>query len=440
MLNTRKTLIDNFLRIAKVPRESGNEEQIANFFVNIAKENNLYVYKDRNNNVLIKKKGNKNTEPIALQAHLDMVCVKKKDSIHNFETDGIEVIIKGDKVTSKDTSLGADQGVGLTLLLTIIENKNLIHPDLEILLTSEEETTFNGAVTFPYGKVVSKRMINLDNAKYDSIIIGADGDICNEYFYKGTLIENCMQSYKILMDNFPGGNSSENMEGSKTNAISTMANLLKNNEIYLKSINGGINENDIATFCEAIINTELNIENIANEENIKVTKIENTLSFTKEDTKNILNQIVDLQSGIQKKDVSSANLGRIKTIGNKVKMEYVMRSTNEKELIFMNEKSKQEKNNFQVNEIYEDSIWKPNKKSKLLEDYKKVYIEEYREYPKEEIWHGSIECSTIKKRIKDLDIISIGSNIEKFHTTEEITYIKSWMKTYNLLIKLLEQI
>lgn len=119
----RETLINNFLRISKIPRESGHEEKIANFFVNVAMANNLYYFKDENNNVLIKKKGNIDAESIALQAHLDMVCVKTSDSKHNFSTDGIEVIIDGDVVTAKDTSLGADQGVGLAMMLTILEDR-----------------------------------------------------------------------------------------------------------------------------------------------------------------------------------------------------------------------------------------------------------------------------------------------------------------------------
>ena len=175
----RETLISNFLRISKIPRESGKEDKIANFFIDVAKENNLLYFKDDNNNVLIKKKGNINSSPVALQSHLDMVCIKKEDSKHNFETEGINVVLSDDKVTAKDTTLGADQGVGLAIMLTIMENKSLKHPDLEFLFTTEEETTFNGAVTFPYDKVTSKRLINLDNSKDDSVFIGSDGDICN---------------------------------------------------------------------------------------------------------------------------------------------------------------------------------------------------------------------------------------------------------------------
>ena len=95
-------------------------------------------------------------------------------------------------------------------------------------------------------------------------------------------------------------------------------------------------------------------------------------------------------------------------------------------------------NNFNVSEVYTDSIWKVDYESKLLKQYKELYFNEYSEYPLEEIGHGGIECSSIKKRIDGLDVISIGSTIKKYHTINEETFISSWVKTFNLLIKLLE--
>lgn len=434
----KETLINNFLRISKIPRESGHEEKIADFFVNVAKENNLYYFKDENNNVLIKKKGNINSKPIALQAHLDMVCVKSKDSNHDFENDGIEVVIDGDKVTAKDTSLGADQGVGLAMMLTIMEDNKLSHPDLEFLFTVEEETTFKGAVSFPYSKVESKRLINLDNSKDDGIFIGADGDICNDYVYNGELIENDLPSYKILIDGFPGGNSSEDVNLSENNAITTMANLLIDKDIFIRNIDGGTFENDLATFCEVVINTNINVNDIFKGLNVKIDKVDNKISFSKEDTKNILNEILDLKCGYITKNMASANLGLIKTSDNKVSIYYVFRSMDKNELEMINDESKNLDNNFSVNEVYTDSIWKVDYESELLKEYKKLYFKEYSEYPLEEILHGGIECSSIKKRIDGLDIISIGSIIRKYHTVDEVTFISSWIKTYDLLIKFLQ--
>lgn len=433
----RQTLINNFIRISKIPRESGHEEKIANFFVDIAKKNNLYSFKDENNNVLIKKRGNISSQPLALQAHLDMVCVKTKDSKHNFETDGINVEINNDIVTAKDTSLEADQGVGLAIMLTIMEAKNLNHPDLEFLLTTEEETTFNGVVTFPYSKVKSRHLINLDNDKDNTVLVASAGDICNEYILRGELLQNNLPAHKILIADFPSGNSGINISLSEKNAITTMAKLLKNKEIFLKSIKGGTNENDIASSCEVIINTNLPIESLFKKQNAEITKINNNISFSKEDTQNILNQILALKCGFLSSN-TSANLGVINTINNEVKITYLLRSIEEQELKDNNKEINKLTYKFNVINKYQDSIWPKNHESLLLNKYKEVYYNEYSVYPKEEISHGGLECSSINKRISNLDIISIGSNLKNIHTVDETTYISSWLKTYKLLINLLE--
>lgn len=174
--------------------------------------------------------------------------------------------------------------------------------------------------------------------------------------------------------------------------------------------------------------------------NATIDKVDNKISFSKEDTKNILNEILDLKCGYITKNMASANLGLIKTSDNKVNIYYVFRSMDENELEMINNESKNLNNSFTVNEVYTDSIWNVDYESKLLCNYKELYFKEYLEYPIEEIWHGGIECSSIKKRIDGLDIISIGSTIRKYHTIDEVTFISSWLKAFNLLLKFLQHI
>lgn len=185
--------LELFSKISQIPRESGKEKKFADFLESFAKENKLECYRDENNNVLIKKNGNKeNNESIILQAHMDMVCVKKENSNHNFEVDPIEIVKSGDVISAKDTSLGADQVIGLAIMLLILESSKIKHPDLECLFTTEEETTFNGAVNFNYSKLKGKRLINLDHCKDNSIVIGCDADICNKYIFEGKLITSSL--------------------------------------------------------------------------------------------------------------------------------------------------------------------------------------------------------------------------------------------------------
>lgn len=430
----RDELINNFLRISKIPRGSGKEKQISDFFSHVAKNNNLFYYQDKYNNLLIKKKGNIPGDTIILEAHMDMVCVKEKDSIHNFDTDGINVIISGDNVFAKDTTLGADQGVGLAFMLTLIESNNIKHPDLEFMFTTEEETTFNGAINFPYDKVVGKKLINLDYDKDDVIVVASTGDVLNEYVYEGTIEKRNIPSYKITFTT-NGGNSGVEITKAKYNAIYSLASILKDKEIYLKSINGGVFENDIADTCELVLQTNDDILSLKND-NIKIEMIDNDESFSLIDTTNIINEILCLESGYLS-NTASANLGIIKTTNNKVIIDYLIRSTDVKEIEIISNNINNLNYNFKVFEKYTDDVWKVNKESSLYKKYNKLYYDMYHEYPKEEIVHGGLEIASIVKRIKDLEAISIGANMENIHTTREITHISSWKKIFNLLINLL---
>ena len=433
----KEILLNNFLRISKIPRMSGKERQISDFFIDVAKNNNLEYYQDENNNLLIKKKGNVIGESIAFQAHLDMVCVKKQNSDHNFMTDGIDVIINGDEVTARDTSLGADQGVGLALMLTLIEDNDLNHPDLEFLFTVEEETTFKGAITFPYDKVASKKMINLDYCMDNAIVIGSAGDKVDEYIYEGTISKKELNSYKLTIKGLCGGNSGENIEASGNNAIITLINELINKDIYIKSINGGTFENDIATSCEIILQSSLDLIDEFNNSNIEVEQIDNDESFSLEDTKNIINQILELKSGFIS-ETASGNLGMIKTINNKIVITYLYRSTSDKELNNFYNNSNNQKYGFKLNKLYDDQIWKLDKDSYMFNKYKEVYYNLFHDNPIEVTAQGGLEIAAIQEKISGLDIISIGANMKNIHTVDEITYISSWNKVYKIIINFLK--
>ena len=153
----------------------------------------------------------------------------------------------------------------------------------------------------------------------------------------------------------------------------------------------------------------------------------------------IIDEIINLKCGYISNNNASGNIGIIKTIDNEIKIYYIFRSIDENELETINNETIKLGNNFKVDKIYTDSIWHPNNHSKLLKEYRETYHNEYNEYPKEVIGQGGMECSSIIKRLPDIDIISIGANMENCHTINEITYISSWNKIYDLIIKLLNK-
>ena len=366
-----------------------------------------------------------------------MVCVKTSDSNHDFINEGIEVIIDGDKVFANNTTLGADQGVGLAIMLTIMEDKTLFHPDLEFWLTVEEETTFKGVLNFPYDKTNCKQLINIDYCLDDAVVIGSASDLANEYIFKSNLVLNDLPSFKIKFDGFPGGNSGENVNESKNNAIITMINLLRDKDIYIKSINGGFFENDVATDCEVILNTNIDINSIFSDSNAKIERINNKYTFSKEDTFKIINEILSLKSG-SISNTASANLGTIKTSDNEIKIKYLIRSINQDEIEKLSDETKKLEYGFEVNRCYTEDVWKSNENSGILKKYQNTYFTLYNTYPKETIALGGLECGYISNT-KGLDVISIGAINNNFHSVNEETYISSWIKIYNILVELLKK-
>ena len=447
--------LELFYKLSQIPRESGKEKRFADFLEAFAKENNLECYRDKSNNVLIKKSGNKkNNEPIILQAHMDMVCVKTENSNHDFDTDPIEIVRNGDMISAKDTSLGADQGIGLAIMLLILESSKIKHPDLECLFTTEEETTFHGAENFDYSKLKGKRLINLDHCKDDSIVIGCDADICNQYIFEGKHITTNMPSYRITISDVEGGNSGVEIERSSQNAIIIMAKIIQKlqaeKEVYICQILGGDSENDIATSCKCIIKTDIKdienkIKSYIEEKHIgiQIDEVDSEMSFSSEDSKKIIEEIINLKQGLitnRNNIITSGNIGKIETINTKIVITGILRSIEESEMEEQNHENKRvsKSNNFETEEVYKDLAWIPNVNSKLKENYKNIYYQVNGEYPDFEITHGGLECSCMAQRITGLDMISIGSIIEDFHTVNEKMYISSCEKTIKTLLTFLE--
>ena len=339
-------------------------------------------------------------------------------------------------------------------MLLILKSEKIKHPDLECLFTTEEETTFDGAVNFDYTRLKGKRLINLDHCKEDSIVVGCDADICNKYAFEGELITANIPAYKIRISNIEGGNSGVYIERSDKNAIMIMAKIIQKlqleDKVWINKISGGSSENDIATFCECVIKTDIEdienkIKNNMKEKNlcIQIEKIVIDMAFSLKDSKNIINEIINLKQGLilnKNNIITSGNLGVIQTIENKVIIKGILRSLDIEELQEQNRVNIliSKSNDFKVEEVYKDSSWIPNANSKLKENYKNIYYKVNGKYPDFEITHGGLECSCIAKRIIGLDMISIGSIIEDFHTINEKTYISSCEKTLKTLLAYLE--
>ena len=185
-----------FDQICAIPHPSHHEDALATFIVNWAKEKQFFAERDEAGNVLIRKPataGMENSQPVVLQAHLDMVPQANEGNPHNFTQDPIRPYIDGDWVKALGTTLGADNGIGLSSTLAVLESTDIAHPPLEVLLTMTEETGMDGAVHLRRNWLKSEILINTDTEEIGEIYIGCAGGVNAMLNYLFTVREQFIQ-------------------------------------------------------------------------------------------------------------------------------------------------------------------------------------------------------------------------------------------------------
>lgn len=474
-----KAVFKYFEDLTEIPRESGKEEKVANYLLEFAKENELYAEKDDFNNVLIKKdasEGYENHETIILQAHIDMVCEKNANVEHDFDNDPIDITIEDGKVIAKETTLGADNGVGVAYAMSILADKELNHPPIEFLATSDEERGMTGISNFDFSKLSGTKVINLDSNDEGVVVVGCAGGpvirigIPLEYDKTKNNI-----TYKIKIAGLLGGHSGEDIHRGRANSNKLMVRVLNKIIKEIKSfeiadIIGGNKYNAIPRNTEAYINIsekdielfEKIIENyneiFKNEYRIsdpdvyiKLEKIETIDKvLNRESAMKVLDFINFSDTGILRMDMeyedtveTSISLGVIRFEEGKTRIETIGRSSLETQSEYLADKV------FRLAELlgadYEVmsncSAWEYVVESKLRKTYEEIWKEMTGKDPKMMILHAGLEPSEFAKHInRDLDMISIGPDIRLLHAPGEYFLIDSVKIVYESLIKLIERL
>lgn len=421
-------------------------------------------YRDKYNNVLITKKRNKKSEEtIILQGHLDMVCIKDNDENHNFEKDGIQLLIQNNIITANKTTLGADNGVAVAMMLTILES-NISHPNLECLFTTDEEEGMTGIKNFDFKRLKGKYYINLDNETESEIIIGSAGGITGKiYQYNNKYIKNTLPAYQIEISNLHGGHSGVEIDKGYWNSNLLMANILENisnnNKIYISEFIGGEKNNAISNHTRCIIQTDKKdlekkikeyinkLEFVEQDKNIdiKIKLVNITNSYCEQDSKNIIKLLTNLKQNViftfdNQRPSTSVNVGMVKISNYMNEIHFLIRSTKESELKSVMETNTEIAKAYGYACSFIDSypIWEPVSKSLLLEKYKQAYKNSVGKDIDSNIIHAGLECCIAKQKIKNIDIISIGPNIKNVHTTKEeleIIFNNNILKTLINLLK-----
>ena len=466
-------ILEIFNDLSAVPRGSGNMEQISEYCVDFAKKHSLKYVKDELKNVIIYKEGTKgyeNSDPVILQGHLDMVCQKTEDCEKDFLKDGIDVYFDGDVLCAKGTTLGADNGIAVAMIMSILESNDIPHPPIEAVFTTDEEIGMYGALALDGSLFKAKKMINLDGEEQDTVIVSCAGgtDIkatvkVTRETKKGTLVAVALKGLK-------GGHSGVEINSGRINSnilAGRFLNYMRDvADFDIISVNGGDKSNAIPNSTEIKL-CVYNKEDFVLKANECLDVIKNEMSdrepdfspvvtmgeekeykvFSKELKEKIIYVVSSAFNGVMTFSVNidglvetSLNFGIFKTEEESLTILFSLRSSKETAM----EALKRKLTTFLslVTDDIESSgyypPWEYKQDSSLRELYKKTYKDSFGEEPKVEAIHAGLECGVFSSKIKGLDCISIGPDMWEVHTVNERLSVSSAIRTFNLLCELLE--
>lgn len=468
-----------FSEICQIPRESGHEEQIISYLQQFAKKRSLECKTDEAGNVLICKPasyGMDKAPVVVLQSHSDMVCEKNSDSNHDFAKDPINVTEENGWLIAKETTLGADCGIGMAAQLAILDDENIVHGPIEALFTTEEETGLTGAKSLKPGFLTGKYLINLDSEDEGELFIGCAGgiDTTARFMYKKEPLAPDVVYLKVGFFGATGGHSGDDIEKGRANANQLLASflyqILEKHDISICSIDGGNKRNAIAREAYAIIA-------VKQEEKESVTAIFNKLEaevkeeYSKSDPK-LFGKIeaAEIHDWCIDKDtarrlvyslhgcphgvlaMSQDIAGFVETSTNlaSVKM-------NEEGIITVCTSQRSSINSARYNAakriesvfklagaevIHENEYpgWKPMLDSKLLTLSRSSYKELFNADPVVRAIHAGLECGLFLDIYPYLDMISFGPTIKGCHAPGEKLDIASVEKFWMLLIHILHRL
>lgn len=477
--NLKPSLLWNhFEEICKRPHPSRKEGKVAEYIIAFAKKNGLKYKTDDFGNIVISKNatpGKENLTPVVLQGHLDMVTEKNADVQHDFDKDPIQPFIDGDWVRAKGTTLGSDNGIGVSAALAVLESNDIEHGPIEALFTLDEETGLNGAQSLKPGFLNSKILINLDSEEDGALYIGCAGGQTTfaKFIFKPSEVLANTTALEIKITGLKGGHSGLDINTGRANAIKLMARLLHELNykfgIRLVNINGGSKHNAIPRECFAVIrvakknlsdviayvekfNQTVKTELQTAEQNLTVTinEIKNRSKVMDKITSmNLINALYGVQNGVIKMSAdieglveTSSNLAVVTTKGKNVEIILSQRSSVESEKYDISNAVASVFHLAKADVKQGDGYpgWKPDINSPILHLMKDVYKNLYGTEPEVKAIHAGLECGIIKEKFPEMDMISFGPTIHGAHSPDERVQISTVEKFWNILVNVLKNI
>lgn len=461
-----------FEEISKIPRGSGNTKAISDYCVRFAESHGFKCLQDDSNNCIIfaPAVGCDKAEPILLAGHLDMVCEKAPDCTKDMEKEGIDLAVDGDNISAVGTTLGADDGIAVAMILALLDSDNK-RPPVEAVFTTDEETGMDGAKNIDTSSLRGKMMINLDSEDEGVFTVSCAGGNRTRCILPIKREEYDGETLKITVSGLKGGHSGAEIHRGRANADMLIGRILNYVlpicEARIISVDGGLKDNAIPTSAEAIVKTK-NPEELKKavceiSEVIKndyssvddgiVIDVKEAASKEKaanaDSTEKAVAMLSALPCGLisMSRDIeglpeTSLNLGILKTEESEISAEFCIRSS----VLLKKEELKSRLALImraiggKVISFGDYPAWEYKKDSRLRSVMTEVYENMYKNEPVITAIHGGVECGLFSDKIDGLDCVSIGPNLKDIHTYRETMSISSVKRTWEFLLEVLNEL
>lgn len=466
-----------FSAITRVPRPSKHEGKIIEYLSKWAEEHHLEHSVDGAGNVLIRKvatEGMESAEPVILQAHMDMVCEKNSDVHHDFMLDPIDTYVEDGWVRARGTTLGADDGIGMSMALAVLASDAVAHPALECLFTVDEETGLTGAFNLDEGILTAKRLINLDSEDDGQIFIGCAGGI-DTLASTPCVTEPLMAGWfcaEVKISGLTGGHSGDDINKGRANANLLLARylfaLLQKGDVRIADIDGGNLRNAIAREARAVVcvpqsrkeqlRVELNKQTadwereyagVEDEMRVELSSVPLPRNaMTSELSARLIRTLYACPHGVvaMSRDIpglveTSTNLASVKIKDGHIVINTSQRSSTEsaKHDIKNKVECALALGGFEVSHGDGYPGWKPDTSSPLLSVAVDAYRRLFNAEPEVKAIHAGLECGLFLEKYPGLDMISIGPQMTGVHSPSEQLSIESTQRTYRWLLAILAQ-
>ena len=466
-----------FEEICSIPHGSYNISKISDYLVRFAKERNLQYTQDSVGNVIITKDataGYEDKEPVIIQGHMDMVAVKEDNCEKDLMTDGLDLVVEGDWISAKGTSLGGDDGIAVAYALAILDSDAIPHPRLEVVITVDEEVGMDGAMAIDLSSLKSHTLLNIDSENETELTVACAGGVTVAGQWQVDWVESEGVKYKVMLTGLTGGHSGVEIHKGRANANKLMMELLylleREVNISLVSAKGGSADNVISCQAEAefickkefaqvegvlrameealkdewkdtdpglsISLTEISTE--TKEQTLETSDFFRLMSFFMEAPNGVQEMSKDLEGVVE----TSLNFGTFSMEnGGNVKAGFLIRSSvdNAKNALASKVRKMIKESQGSCTKSGEYPGWSYRVDSPLREKMVRIYKEHFGREPEIISIHAGLECGILAEKINNLDAVSIGPNMKDIHTTEERLSISSVQRVWEYVLKILAE-